>query len=372
MRRFAAGLVWLQAANAIAGAQSLSVVPSFGTTAAYDDNLYHRPVAEGDFSVRFSPRLDARYQSRRTTLTGRVALDADRFARHTELTTAHAREDVGIDAQYAASPRLSLAGTASFMETQTPADLNDVTALTPGRAQARRLALHSSATYHAGPRADAGAGYTVTSDSLHGGVSVTTQTASASLERHMWARDSVRVEYLEQHFLFDQAQASASRAVTAEWTREVRRGTSLTLRAGPRVTDGVVAPELAASARHVLRAGNLSLSYQQTQTTLIGLNGIARVRGVTAATERELRSRLKVRATAGALQTRQHDVSTLAYRVSGACAWTLAPRVAIEAGYDTELQHGNLYAAQTAQHIRRNLATVTLVVTQAGAGDSRR
>lgn len=371
MRRFAAGLVWLQATNAIAGAQGLSVVPSFGTTAAYDDNLFHRPAAEGDFSVRFSPRLDARYQSRRTTLTGRVGLDADRFARHTELTTAHAREDVGVDTQYAASPRLSLAGAASFMETQTPADLNAITGLTPGRARARRLSLQSSVAYHASPRADAGAGYTVTSDTLNGGVSVTTQTASASLERHVLARDSVRVEYLEQHFLFDQTQASASRVFTAEWTREVRRGTTLTLRAGPRVTDGVFAPELAASARHVLRTGNLSLSYQQTQTTLIGLGGIALVRGVTAATERELRARLKVRATAGALQTRQVDVSSLAYRVSGACAWTLAPHVAIEAGYDAELQRGNLYAAQTAQHIRRNLATVTLVVTQASARESR-
>jgi hypothetical protein len=45
---------------------------------------------------------------------------------------------------------------------------------------------------------------------------------------------------------------------------------------GPRVTAGVLAPELWVSARRALRAGSVSLFYQQTQTTLIGLAGIAR------------------------------------------------------------------------------------------------
>jgi hypothetical protein len=375
-RRFVAGLVGLQAAGAIAAsAQGVSLlVPSFGTSIVYDDNVYHRPAAEGDLSVRFSPRLDAIHQSERLALSGRFALGADRFARHPELTTARGREDAALDARYTASRRLSIAGAAAFTETETPADLNEVTALTPGRAQARRVTLHPSATYSLGPRADAGVGYTVTSDTLRGGVSVTTQTAAASIDRHMSARDGLRVEYLEQRFLFGGSQASASRAFTAEWTREVHRGTSLTLRAGPRVTSGVLAPELAVSARHALRAGNISLSYQQTQTTLIGLSGIARAQGLTAAAERELGPRVRLRAASSVMQTRQADMSSRAYRLSGACAWTLAPGIAIEAGYDTDLQRGNLYTAQARQNIRRNLVTVTLGIAhraQTAAVESR-
>jgi hypothetical protein len=42
------------------------------------------------------------------------------------------------------------------------------------------------------------------------------------------------------------------------------------------------------------------------------------------------------------------------------------------AGYDTDLQHGNLYAAQSAQRIRRNLVTVKVVVSDRRAVTSAR
>jgi hypothetical protein len=358
-----AGLIGLLATDAIAvHAQVRSIVPSFGTSIVYDDNVFQRPAAESDLSVRFSPRLDAVRQTDRLLLSGGLALDADRFADHPELTTPWARGAAAFDLRYAASRRWSLAGAAAATVTETPADLNELTALTPGRARARRLLLHPSATYDLGARTDAALGYAVTADTLQGGVSVTTQTASASIDRRWQARDAVRLEYLEQHFLFGGSQASASRAVTAEWTRQVDRGTTLTLRAGPRLTAGVLAPELTASLQRALRTGNLSLSYQQTQTTLIGLDGIARTQSVTAGAGRDVGPRVRLRATAALVETREADLQSRAYRISGGCDWKFAPRLALEAAYDTYLQHGELYASQAAQVIHRNLVTLTLVV----------
>jgi hypothetical protein len=368
--RVAVAVLWLLAA-VTTSAQGLSYLPSFGMSVAYDDNLYHRPVGEGDMFVRFSPRLDAAYRSGRLAITSRYALDADRFTRHPELTTAHGRQDAGLDARYDASRRLLVTGMAAFSETQTPSDLNEVTALTPGRARARRLVLGPSATYDVGSRTDASAGYTATLETLQGGVSVTTQNATAALEHRRSAASSVRVEYLEQRFVFAGVQANVSRALTAGWTREVTRGTTLTLRAGPRLTDGVPAPEIAASARHQLRAGAISVSYLQTQTTLIGLPGIAGVRSVTATTEGQPRPRLTLRAASGVLQTRQRDLSSLVYRVSASCAWTFASHLGIEAGYDMDLQRGDLYTATAAQNIGRHLTTVNLIVAQAAAGRRR-
>jgi hypothetical protein len=366
--RVAAVLLWLVAAGAIPmRAQGLSFVPSFRMSAVYDDNLYHRPVGEGDMTVRFSPRLDAVYTSQRLALSSRYTLDADRFARHPELTTARGRQEGSLDARYHASRRLVIAAAAAFTESQTAADLNDVTALTPGRARAQRVTLHPSATYSLGPRADASFGYTVTSEALRGGVSLTTQSATSALEHRLSARDSLRFAYLDQHFLFAGVQANTSRALTAEWTREVDRGTNLTLRAGPRLTGGVLTPEIAASVGHRLRAGDIAVSYLQTQTTLIGLAGTAATRGVTATAGAELRPRLTLRAGSGLLRTRQRDLSSLVYRVSASCAWILSRRLAVEAGYDTDLQHGNLYTAQATQNIRRNLATVKLIVAQTAA-----
>ena len=190
--RVAVALLWLLGA-VTTSAQGLSYLPSFGMSVAYDDNLYHRPAGEGDMIVRFSPRLDAAYESGRLAITSRYALDADRFARHPELTTAHGRQEAALDARYDASRRLLVTGMAAFSETQTPSDLNEVTALTPGRARARRLVLGPSATYDVGSRTDASVGYTATLETLQGGVSVTTQNATAALEHRRSAASSLRV-----------------------------------------------------------------------------------------------------------------------------------------------------------------------------------
>jgi hypothetical protein len=374
-RHLCAGSIWLLATGPIAAhAQAARIVPSFGTSVVFDDNVYHRPAAESDVSIRFSPRLDAVRLTDRLDLSGRLELDADRFARHQELTTAAAREAATFDLRYSASRRLSLTADASFTATETPADLNALTALTPGRARARRLLLHPSAAYSfgSGRGAELTVTYLLTADTLEGGVGATTQTASASVDRLVSARDGLRAEYVEQHFLFDTGQAAASRALTAEWTRDMDRRLTLTLRGGPRVTAGVLAPELWASARRALRAGSVSLSYQQTQTTLIGLAGIARTRSASASVDRAIGPRVTLRGMSAVVETRQANLPSRAFRVSGSCDWRFTPRLTFAAGYDTDLQHGNLYAAQSAQRIRRNLVTVKVVVSDRRAVTSAR
>jgi hypothetical protein len=146
----------------------------------------------------------------------------------------------------------------------------------------------------------------------------------------------------------------------------------VTLGAGPRVTAGALAADLTASARHALRAGALSVSYQQTQTTLIGLAGIARMRSVTAGAEHNFGRSVTLRATSAILNTREAGMPTMAYRLSGGCAWRLAPGLSFEADYDSDLQHGNLYAAQAAQVIRRDVVTMRVIVAQAAPVTSGR
>jgi hypothetical protein len=198
-------------------------------------------------------------------------------------------------------------------------------------------------------------------------VGLTTQSATSTLEHRVSMRDTIRFEYLDQHFLFAGSQADTSRALTAEWAREVSRGTNVTLRGGPRLTRGVLSPEIAASVGHRLREADITVAYLQTQTTLIGLAGTSATRGISATAGGELRPRVRIRAGSGLLRTQQGDMSSLLYRVSASCAWALARRVAIEASYDTDFQRGNLYTAQSTQHIQRNLASVKLIVAQTAA-----
>src|SRR6185295_9496564 len=268
----------LAAASATMHAQGFSVFASFGISEIYDDNLFYRPAGEADTITRVSSRVDARYRSELHTFSARYALDADRFAGHTDLTTMRARQDAGFDEQYHATRRLSFNGAAAFIETESPSELNLASALTPGRARAQRLTVHPSATYQLGPMTATTIAYTAAHDRMLG-VGLLTQTAAAAIEHHASARDAVRWEYSYQDHLFDGIERKTSQALTAEWTRDLTRATSLSLRGGPRITDGALSPDAAASLQHKMRIGEATLAYAHTQTTLIGLVGIADTHG---------------------------------------------------------------------------------------------
>src|SRR5205807_1784253 len=112
--------------------------------------------------------------------------------------------------------------------------------------------------------------------------------------------------YTIQRYDFDHGIGSAvcttSQAVTMAWDREVTRQTSVALRGGPRLTDGQVAPEFAASVSRRLKSAALSLAYARTVTTLIGVVGTAATQSLSAdATFRPQRS-IEVRVSPGVFQ----------------------------------------------------------------------
>jgi hypothetical protein len=361
MIRVAVTLVAVMAVAATTRAQSLTMSPSAGISQVYDDNLFNRPAGEADTITRASMRFDADYRSERQTFSGRYALDADRFASHPALTTAHGRQDAGFEDQYHATRRLSFNGAAAYTETQTPAELNLDTALAPGRARAQRLSLHPSATYQFGPLTDATIGYTATHDRMLD-VSVLTQTATASIEHHASARDAVRWEYSYQNFQFRAIDRTTSQALTAEWTRYLTRVTSLSVRGGPRVTGGTLTPDVAASLHHKTRIGDATIAYAHTQTTLIGLVGVADTHSLTARLSGERRSGLRLRVEPGLLRTTQVNLASTVYRVSVGCVQPVASRFAIEASYDLNLQRGNIYTAHSVETIGRNVVMLKFAV----------
>jgi hypothetical protein len=365
MKRVAVALVpLLAAATAPAHAQSISVTPSVSISQMYDDNLFSRPAAEADTITRVSPRFDAQYRSEFHTFSARYALDADRFDRHPDLTTAHARQDAGFEEQYHATPSLSLGGAAAFMETETPADLNVATALTPGRARAQRLTVHPSAAYQLGWLTSATFGYIAAHDRLFG-VSLLSQTATAAIDHHASARDGVRWEYSYQNYLFNAFERKTSQAVTAQWTRDVTRATSFSVRGGLRITGGTLSPDAAASLHHAMRIGEAALAYAHTQTTLLGLVGVADTHTVTARVSGEARSGLQLHVEPGLLRTTQTGLASTVYRLSVGGLRPIGRRLGVEASYDLNLQRGNIYAGHRVETIGRHVAVLKLVANAA-------
>src|SRR5262249_33952843 len=301
---------------------------------------------EGPHPVsRGSSRVDMAFRSQRHVFWSRYGIDADRFDRHPELTTAHARQDAALEEHYHASRRLSLAGAAAFTETETPAELNVQSALTPGRARAQRSTIHPSVTYQAGPLTTATFGYTAAYDHLLD-VRLLTQTATAVVERHPSARDGVRVEFSYQDYLFNAGARQMSQAATGEWTRDLTRTTTLVVRGGPRLTDGALSPDVAASIRRMMRAGEASLAYEHAQSTLIGLAGIADTHSLALRVRAQPRPGLRLRVEPALMRTRQVDHASTVYRLAAAYSQEIAPRLTVEATCDLNLQHGNIYTSE--------------------------
>ena len=366
MTRVVAVVVAVFAAATTARAQGFSFTPSFGIVQLYDDNVFYLPHGESDTVTRANSRLEAGYRSERLTFWSRYGLDSDRFDRHPELTTAHARQDAGLEHRYQASRRLSFTGAASYVETEAPAELNVQSALAPGRSRAQRTTIHPSMSYQAGPSTTATFGYTVSGDRLLG-VQAFTQAATASVEHRQSARDTVRVDVTHQQFVFNQQDRQMSQALTAEWTRDLTRGTTIAFRGGPRLTAGSLSSDVAASLRRKTRAGETSISYEHTQASLIGLVGVADTHSLTAGMSSQPRQGLRFRLAPGLLRTTQMNLASTVYRLSAGYSQDIGARVLFEAAYELNLQRGNIYTSQSIDTIRRHVAMVRLVATSTPA-----
>jgi len=148
------------------------------------------------------------------------------------------------------------------------------------------------------------------------------------------------------------------RAVVAGY--DVRRQ-SLAVRASIGYVPQALSADAAASLHHTTRLGDATLAYVHTQTTLVGLVGIADTHSVTARLSGELRSGLQLRLEPGLLRTTQTGRGSTVYRVSIGGRQPVGRRLAIQASYDRNLQHGSIYAAQSMETIGHQVIMLTLV-----------
>jgi len=132
--------------------QMFRLNPSVSVTEVYDSNLFFTPSdRQGDSIWRVSPAIEPEYRSMPWTMVGRLTLDAERFAAHPELNTIQAREHAALDLRYRPAPRWTFGTVTEFSKTQTPGELNVLTAVTLARANARPGAGRARTACAAGP-----------------------------------------------------------------------------------------------------------------------------------------------------------------------------------------------------------------------------
>jgi hypothetical protein len=371
-------LVLVVPARAAFGQPAYEWTPSLNIVESYDSNLFFASTnPQSDYITRMTPGIESSYRSPLVTLTGSYALDFERFVDHPALTAVDGQH-ASAAFHYMPTRLFEVGADGTFTRTQTPAALGAESGLVLTRGPANHFFIRPSVVRHLDAVTDASAEWSLTRDHLSGGARLRVQTGAVRLERHVSARQTVTVGYAVQRFDFEPAALSAtltpgstSHQVIVDWTGELSRETSLNVHGGPRVTDGHLAPEIAASIRTARSATEFSIGYAQTKTTLIGVAGIVATRSITGSAAWTRWRRLQLRTAPGLYEFASGGLQVRAYRIGFEASRPITKTYSIVGAYDATLQHGNFYSAVDARYAGLSRHTMSVGVTRTAAGIPR-
>lgn len=355
------------AADPAFGQSMVEITPSLATSQVYDSNLFFAPTdGRGDFITRFTPSIDARYRSAMVTLGSRYTLNMERFAKHPDLGRPIAGQYATLAFHYRPTRRIAFAADAAYVRTQTPGELIADIGLTLGRATAERVTVRSSTTRRFDRHTNATVEYSFANDRIAGGVDVHAHTATLGVDRRFSARNSANLGYVFQRFEFGPVAATTSQVVAAGWTHGFTRRTSLALRAGTRLTGGSVSREISTSVQTHLRPTDLSVGYSRTQTPLIGLAGVADADNLTATATRRLHRRLQLTIAAGVFRVVHGGLESRGYQAAVAALYPVTRALSFITGYDSNFQHGGVYAAGGFSAMSRHVVYINVATAPVG------
>lgn len=326
------------------------VIPSFSFSELYNDNILLTPNdRKGDFITRLSPGITAGYESAPLTLLGGYTFDGEIFAHNSALNDAMARQKADFDFRYLPTRLLTLALKGEYLETQTPGELNVRTGIPSGRRRADRFLLDPSVAYRFDPLTTGTTGYTFTKDRLSGGgITTDTHVGRLGVERRFTRQDLGSLEYTYRQFIFGGDDTTDSHAITPGWTRELTPATSLTLKAGPRFSEGSVDAEIGSSIRHRFREGEVSLSYSRSQTAVAGEAGSATTDGVMLTLKYKVLPLLEFGAAPAFFRTARGPSDSKVYRIKFDATYEITRWLSLVGSYEYSFQKGILPGAVVA------------------------
>ena len=292
------------------------VEPSLTATQAYDDNVFldpDRPTA--DFFTRITPGVQAGVRTRRMMLVGTAQFDAERYNEQDQLDALQARRFVAVDVNGLVTPRLAILGNFTHAFTTTPSELNLLSGLILGRADATRYGGRGSVIYQTSPRGRLSTGYNISHDDLTGGTSVLNQEATAEYRHALNQRLFLSTDYTLRSFEFDDPLPQHPAHVIGFGVGyAINPTTSLTARGGPRfsktsslqpvlvpsplarvVDERSIDPEWSVQLQRRGRRGDAEVSFSRSQTTAIGRNAVIDTVAVGASVRVQAAPRVELR-----------------------------------------------------------------------------
>lgn len=346
-----------------AAAQSLGYFsPSFAIGRVHDDNVLESATQpQGDYLWRFSPALQAGYHSGTLSLDGFYTFDVERYSVHRQLDSNQARKNAAVNLKYLASPRLDLSMDGIYAKTNTPNELSVAAGLQLGRAAAAVYSLQPAATYRFTPLTSGTASYSFTRETLEPGIDSDIRSATFTLSHSLDERNSTNVNLEGSDYTFSQGGESSSHALTGGWVHDFSPQTSLSLQAGPRITEGTHSTDLLVSLRQTNEHGEWSLAYSRTLGTVIGIPGTVDMRVATATLVYWPSKSLRLELLPAFISDRAAGSKVRVYELQLRASYSLSQAVSLVGWYQADVQHGVLNSPVD-EDIARHVAFVGLVV----------
>lgn len=266
----ATGLVVAVAAPARGQAQRTYLAPSFSAGGAYDDNIFFsaRSERQGGSFLRLGPTLQAGWQPRpAVALSAAYGFDAEAYPEYPELNDAFARQRASAGVNYRRR-RTTVSTGGGFDQSHTASDLIEEAGLQMGRRNGRGYSGWASVEQGVGRGGTLGAHY--------------------------------GYRYFDYGAAADEGRQSGSHVVALSWTQQFGRATTTVLRAGPRLSDGIVTADVSATLNRRFRRSSLSLGYGRGRYTTPARD--VDVETLTAAGSRQLGRSLTVSVSATAFR----------------------------------------------------------------------
>ncbi|HEY8134324.1 MAG TPA: hypothetical protein VII12_20770 [Thermoanaerobaculia bacterium] len=317
--------------------------PSLEVSEVADDNLnYSVDEPLRDRVHRLSPTLALRFDSPRWRVIGGYRVDSEHYVKYSSLDSDRARERAAVGIQYQAAPRLRLSMDGTYIDTNTPADLNVDTGLGAPRLRGRSLNLSSSARFRVSPRMVATVSTSTLTTNVVNGTGKRSQVQAFILEQRVTPRDLFNIHYELIHLGFRgvTSQRINTQFLLGRWIHEFGNHDRVTLQAGPRVTDGSPSVDVAAILTHTRRFGSIALSFLRNQTTVIGYAGAVDTQMLQTKFSFTPNRQLTAYATPAVFRSTHHQLEGTVYRVSIGARYAMTSLVDADMAYTVDRQNG--------------------------------
>jgi hypothetical protein len=266
-----------------------------------------------------------------------------------------------VDLRSSMSRRLSGRLEAAFTRTHTPSELGTVAGLVTERALAERVEVRPALVRQLDQVTSGTVEYGFTSDRFAGGADMHVHRTVAGLDRLVSRRDLLGIDYEMRQWLFQPGGRTTSHVIRAGWSRPATRLLDVELQAGPSITDGRATLDMAATIRHRTRPRDLAISYARTQTTIVGLSGVADSQSLTASGAVRPRPGLAFRVSPGVSHTVHAGRPVVGWRFAFDAERQLRRTLVLRVSYEATAQQGRL-ATVPGDAMSRHLVQVSVVV----------